>query len=134
MPPKSKNPKKGAVVGNFKSGKALKDILPPNSKPPREGVVVKQEGEPNVTRNFEYEPMPHFPEWPGNDEAKQHDFSCKKDAEDKDVIFEDSTQFFLPPSFKEFMRNEEIWLRPETYIREIIHEQEMDKLKAEKRK
>jgi len=32
------------------------------------------------------------------------------------------------------MRNEEIWLRPETYIREIIHEQEMDKLKAEKRK
>jgi hypothetical protein len=134
MPPKGKDPKKGAVVGNFKSGKALKDILPPNSKPPREGVVVKQEGEPNVTRNFEYEPMPHFPEWPGNDEAKQHDFSCKKDAEDKDVIFEDSTQFFLPPSFKEFMRNEEIWLRPETYIREIIHEQEMDKLKAEKRK
>ena len=106
MPPKGKDPKKGAVVGNFKSGKALKDILPPNSKPPREGVVVKQEGEPNVTRNFEYEPMPHFPEWPGNDEAKQHDFSCKKDAEDKDVIFEDSTQFFLPPSFKEFMRNE----------------------------
>ena len=45
MPPK-KPEKKGAVVGNFKGGKQLKDILPPNSKPPREGTVVKQEGEP----------------------------------------------------------------------------------------
>lgn len=32
------------------------------------------------------------------------------------------------------MRTENIWLRPDAYIREIIHEQEMDKLKAEKRK
>ena len=46
MPPKGKDVKKGAVLGNFKAGKALKDILPPNSKQPREGAVVKQEGEP----------------------------------------------------------------------------------------
>lgn len=33
------------------------------------------------------------------------------------------------------MRGEnKIWLRPHDYIREIIHEQEIDKLKAEKRK
>lgn len=32
------------------------------------------------------------------------------------------------------MRGEDIWLRPDAYIREIIHEQEVDRLKAEKRK
>lgn len=37
MPPKGKDPKKGAVAGNYKAGKALKDILPPNAKAPREG-------------------------------------------------------------------------------------------------
>jgi len=41
MPPKGKEPKKGSVVGNFKAGKTLKDILPTNSKPAREGIVVK---------------------------------------------------------------------------------------------
>jgi hypothetical protein len=84
MPPKGKEVKGGkrAVLGNFKAGKLLKDILPPNSKPPREGLIVKQEGEPSIHRQFEYEPLPHFPEWPGNEEARQHDFSCKKDAND----------------------------------------------------
>jgi hypothetical protein len=134
MPPKGKEVKKGAILGNFKAGKQLKDILPPNSKPPREGVIVKQEGEPNVQRHMEYEPLAHFPEWPGNDEAKQHDFSCKKDANDKEILFEDPTQIYLPPSFKEFMRQEHIWLRPEAYIREILHESQLDSLKAEKRK
>jgi len=37
MPPKGKDPKKGAPVGNYKAGKLMKDILPPNTKPPREG-------------------------------------------------------------------------------------------------
>jgi hypothetical protein len=32
------------------------------------------------------------------------------------------------------MRGENIWLRPEQYIREIIHEIETEKLRAEKRK
>lgn len=32
------------------------------------------------------------------------------------------------------MKGENIWLRPESYIREIIHEQELEKLKSEKRK
>mgnify|MGYP000094286690 CR=1 FL=1 len=58
MPPKGKDSKKGAVQGNFNAGKPLKDILPPGSKQPREGVVAKQEGEPNVQRSFEYEPLP----------------------------------------------------------------------------
>ena len=83
---------------------------------------------------MEYEPLAHFPEWPGNDEAKQHDFSCKKDANDREILFEDPTQIYLPPSFKEFMRQEHIWLRPEAYIREILHESQLDSLKAEKRK
>jgi hypothetical protein len=49
-------------------------------------------------------------------------------------LFEDNTKIYLPPSFKEFMRGEEIYLRPDAYIREILHEQETDRLKAEKRK
>ncbi len=32
------------------------------------------------------------------------------------------------------MREENIWLRPDAYIREIIHEAETEKLRAEKRK
>ena len=48
MPPKGKEAKKGAAVGNFKPGKPLKDILPPNAKQPREGVPARLEGEPNV--------------------------------------------------------------------------------------
>jgi len=40
------------VLGNFKAGKPLKDILPPNSKAPREGTVVRQEGEPQINRQF----------------------------------------------------------------------------------
>jgi hypothetical protein len=48
MPPKGKDAKKGAVSGNFKAGKALKDILPATSKPPREGVIARMEGEPEV--------------------------------------------------------------------------------------
>jgi hypothetical protein len=85
MPPKDKGKKPGAVQGNFKAGKQLKDILPPNSKPPREGTIVKQEGDPSIKREFQYEPLPHFPEWPGNEEAKQHDFSAKQDAQGNDV-------------------------------------------------
>jgi hypothetical protein len=102
MPPKGKEPKKGAVQGNYKAGKALKDILPPNVKPPREGHVAKQEGEPNVERKFEYEPLPHFTEWPGNEQALAHDFSASKNEDGEDILFEDATQIYLPPSFKEF--------------------------------
>ena len=32
------------------------------------------------------------------------------------------------------MRGEDIWLRPDAYIREVIHETELEKLKAEKHK
>jgi len=74
MPPK-KEPKKGAVQGNYKAGKALKDILPAGSKPNRDGKVFKLEEEPNVSRKFQYESMPQFAEWPGNEEACNHDFT-----------------------------------------------------------
>jgi hypothetical protein len=57
MPPKKDDKKKGAVLGNFKAGKLLKDILPPNSKAPREGAVVRPEGEPQINRQFQYEPL-----------------------------------------------------------------------------
>lgn len=48
MPPKGKDPKKGAPVGNYKAGKLMKDILPPGAKPPREGLPIKVEGEVDV--------------------------------------------------------------------------------------
>jgi hypothetical protein len=37
MGPKKDEKKKGAVSGNYKAGKLMKDILPANSKAPREG-------------------------------------------------------------------------------------------------
>ena len=83
MPPKDKGAKKGAVMGNYKAGKPLKDILPANSKPPREGQVVRLEGESQVHREFEYLPLPVFKEWPGNEEAKTFDYTqgCEKNDE-----------------------------------------------------
>ena len=80
--------------------------------------------------------MAPFPEWPGNDEAKNHDFNsgCEKNADGDIVAFTDDTQIFLPPSFKEFMRDKNIWLRPEEYLREVLCEQEIEKLKAEKKR
>ena len=68
MPPK-KEPKKGAVQGNYKAGKPLKDIMPTGSKANREGQIFKCQEEPNVKRDFQFEPQPQWPEWPGNDEA-----------------------------------------------------------------
>ena len=136
MPPKGKDAgKKGAPQGNFKAGKLMKDILPPNSKLPREGQIAKQEGEPKIDRHLEYEPLPHFPEWPGNDAANAHDFNQKPPVEEgSDGFFTDKTKIYLPPSFKDHMRDTEYWLRPSEYIREILYEQEMDKLKAERKK
>lgn len=135
MPPK-KEAKKGAVSGNYKAGKPLKDILPPGSKAPREGTVVRMEGEPDVNRVLEYEPLPQFPEWPGNEDAKAHDFTtgCTQNSEGQTESFKDETVLHLPPSFKEFMRDQDNWLRPHEYLREILAEQEHERLKAEKKK
>ena len=106
MPPKDKA-KKGAISGNYKAGKPLKDIMPPGSKAPREGTVPKLEGEPEIERKFDYEPLAPFPEWPGNDEAKGHDFTagCEKNEEGEIIPWTDETQIYLPPSFAEFMRD-----------------------------
>lgn len=134
MPPKGKDAKKGAVQGNYKAGKPLKDILPPNTKPPREGVIAKQEGEPEVDRKFEYEPLPHFPEWPGNEQALGHDFSVGKTEEGDEKQYEDNAKIHLPPSFAEFQRDTNIWCRPGEYITEILHEKAINELKAEKRR
>jgi len=130
MPPKGKDPKKGAVAGNYKAGKALKDILPANAKPPREGNPARLEGEPEVKRFFEYEPLAVLPEWPGNEEAKNHDFKAgfeqdengnwQKFTEAEPV--EGVGQIHLPPSFDYFTKGEAQWMRPEQYIREIVYE------------
>jgi hypothetical protein len=135
MPPK-KEAKKGAISGNYKAGKPLKDILPAGSKPPREGVPVRLDGEPDVQRNFEYDPLVPFPDWPGNDDAKNHDFStgCEKNEDGDMMPFVDETEIYLPPSFKEFMRDKNHWLRPEEYIREVLYEKEIERLKAEKKR
>lgn len=117
MPPKAKDNKKGAPVGNYKAGKPLKDILPPNSKPPREGAQVKPEGEPNVERHYAYEPYVNFPEWPAGDEAKTHDFmqGIQKQEDGSIIKFEDPTPIYLPPSYHEFEKSDIQWLRPEEY-------------------
>lgn len=71
---KKEQAKKGGVAGSFKAGKPLKDILPANSKPPREGQVARMEGEAEVTRSYDFEPLDMLPVWPGNEEARAHDF------------------------------------------------------------
>ena len=137
MPPK-KEAKKGAVQGNYKAGKPLKEILPAGSKPNREGKIFKLEEEPNVTRKFQYEPMPQFPDWPGLEEAMQHDFTsgCEKQEDGTIVPFEDKAcELHLPPSFQSFIgKGEVIMLRPDQYIREVLFEKEKDKVKKEKRR
>jgi hypothetical protein len=137
MPPK-KEAKKGAVQGNYKAGKALKDILPAGSKPNREGKVFKLEEEPNVSRKFQYEPMPQFAEWPGNDEALKHDFTtgCEKGEEGEFLPFEDKNcVLHLPPSFNSFIGKGPLnMMRPDAYIREVLYDDEKDRLKKEKRK
>jgi len=110
--------------------------MPVGSKAPREGVVCKLEGEPEIERKFDYEPLAPFPEWPGNEEAKNHDFSsgCEKREDGEMSQFTDKTVIHLPPSFQEFMRDKNNWLRPDQYLREILAEQEHQRLKAELKK
>ncbi len=75
MPPKGKEVKKGAPVGNYKAGKLLKDILPANTKPPREGAPIKVEGDPDISRSFAYEPYQRFAEWTSNEEVAKFDYT-----------------------------------------------------------
>ena len=135
MPPKPKDVKKGAPVGNYKAGKLLKDIMPPGTKPPREGQAVKQEGEPDIQRSYAYLPYPRLPEWNSNEEAKNHDFTtgCEKNEDGTFKKFEDKTHIYFPPSFKDFEKGQYLWLRPEEYLREIAFDTEMQKRRAEKK-
>jgi hypothetical protein len=49
-----------------------------------------------------------FKEWPGNDEAKNHDFEAEiqRDEEGNIQPFTDDWEMHLPPSFQEFEKNE----------------------------
>lgn len=136
MPPKGKDPKKGAPVGNYKAGKPLKDILPLNSKPPREGAPLPTDIHPDIHRTYIYEPMPNVTEWPGNEDAKHHDFTkdAAKDENGHFVKYTDNTPIYLPPSFKDYEKDGEIqWLRPEEYLREIAYENETQKRRMERK-
>ena len=135
MPPKPKDVKKGAPVGNYKQGKLLKDILPANCKPPREGVSLNSELQPEIHRTNTYEPYANIPEWPGNDEAKNNDFTkdAVKSEDGNFAKFEDHTKIYLPPSFTEFEKNDIHWLRPEEYLREIAYDNEFQKRKMERK-
>ena len=57
-----------------------------------------------------------------------------KPGEGTDGLYEDKTKIYLPPSFKDHMRDTSYYLRPQEYIREILYEQEMDRLKTERKK
>lgn len=46
--------------------------------------------------------------------------------------FTDKATLFLPPSFKEFMRDEENWLRPDAYIREVVAADKYKEMRQEK--
>lgn len=46
----------------------------------------------------------------------------------------DETKLYLPPSFKEFMKDQSHWLRPSEYIREVIAEAEQKALKSERKR
>ena len=136
MPPKPKDVKKGGPAGgSYKTGKPLKDILPPNSKPPREGAPLNGEIQPEIHRAYTFEPYPNIVEWPGNDEAKNNDFTkdCVKNDDGSWTKFEDHNKIYLPPSFHEFEKGEIQWLRPEEYLREIAYENELHKRKLERK-
>ena len=134
--------KKGAVAGGYKAGKPHKDILPANSKPPREPVLARLEGEPEVQRKYEFEPLAMLPEWPGNDEAKNHDFKqgFEQDADGNWIKYTEPEPidgvgaYHLPPSFADHCKGEPNWMRPEEYIREILYEQEVQKRRKEKKR
>lgn len=142
MPPKGKDAKKGAVAGNFKAGKPLKDILPANAKAPREGQPARLEGEPDVQRSYEFEPLAVLPEWPGNEEAKAHDFKAGFEQDERGV-WQKFTEagpvdgvgaLHLPPSFQDFTKGEPVWMRPEEYIKEIMYEKEVQRRRLEKKR
>ena len=142
MPPKGKDAKKGAVAGNFKAGKALKDILPATSKPPREGVIARMEGEPEVQRTYEFEPLEMLPEWPGNEAALANDFKAGfEQGEDgqwskytEPEAVNGVGELNLPPSFTDFTKGAPIWMRPEEYIKEIMYEKEVHRRRQEKKR
>jgi hypothetical protein len=134
--------KKGSVAGSFKAGKALKDILPANSKQPREGQVARMEGEPEVNRSYDFEPLEMLPVWPGNEEAKNHDFKAgfTEDDEGNWTKFTEPEpvdgvgELHLPPSFDYFTKGEATWLRPHEYIKEIMYDKEVQKRRMEKKR
>ena len=83
-----------------------------------------------------------LPEWPGNDEAKAHDFKAgfEQDAEGNWTKYtepeaEDGVgAYHLPPSFTDHVDEKPVWMRPEEYIREILYEQEVQKRRKEKKR
>ena len=82
------------------------------------------------------------PEWPGNEEAKNHDFKAGLN-QDENGVWEKFTEpeptdgvgeYHFPPSFKDFFKGEAQWMRPEEYIREIMYEKEVQRRRAEKKR
>lgn len=96
------------------------------------------EEEPTVARKFQYEAMPQFALWPGNEEACNYDFTtgCEKKEDGTVVPFEDKTcVLHLPPSFQSFVGKGELnMLRPDAYIREVLYDEKKEALRKEKRK
>ena len=73
-----------------------------------------------------------FPDWPGDEAAREHDFA-PKDEEGKDIEFTDETSIYLPPSFHEFEKDDIQWLRPREFLREVAIERELLRMKDEGR-
>jgi hypothetical protein len=100
------------------------------------------EGEPEVSRSYEFEPLEMLPEWPGNEEARAHDFKAGFEQDDAGVWSKFTEpeptggvgELCLPPSFKDFCKAGATWLRPEEYIKEIMYEKEVQRRRQEKKR
>ena len=104
--------------------------------------MARMEGEPEVTRSYEFEPLAMLPEWPGNEEARAHDFKSGFEQDEsgewgkfteKEPV-EGVGELHLPPSFSDFTKGEAVWLRPPEYIKEIMYEKEVQKRRQEKKR
>jgi hypothetical protein len=77
MPPKQKE-----KLGKGKQGKPIKEIIPSHIKNPyREGIPMKVIEEAEPKHEYTYKPYNGFPEWPGLEAAKEHDFTGERNED-----------------------------------------------------
>jgi hypothetical protein len=100
------------------------------------------EGDPEIHRTYEFEPLEMLPEWPGNEAALAHDFKAGFEQDDhgnwskftEPAAVNGVGELYLPPSFNDFTKGNPVWMRPEEYIKEIMYEKEVHRRRQEKKR